>query len=77
MEVARATTHKELEDAFRESLRDSAVIIDTLAEHCSGFADMIGMIQLGAQNDGQLRMIMSIVNEKLKNSDESHPNRRR
>ncbi len=49
------------EEAFRESLKDVAAIMESLTPVCSDVKDMAEMIRLAVQNDGQLKLIMKIV----------------
>ena len=73
-QVKRAPSPQELEDAFRESLQEAALIMEVLGPHCSDFRQGIEMLKLGINNDGQLRMLMAMVHDKM---DKSAPVSRR
>lgn len=57
----KVATPEEVEAAFRSSLGDVAAIAEKLAPHCRTVEEMVGMIQLAIDNDGQLRLLMDTV----------------
>lgn len=50
-----------VEQSFRESLKDVVAVVQKLAPHCNGFDDLIGMVELAINNDGQLHLLMNTV----------------
>ena len=60
------------EEKFRSSLEDVATVVERLALTCSSFEDMVGMIRLAVgdegnpPNQGQLRLLMRLVNPQVK-----------
>ena len=52
------------EDGFRDSLKDVLVVADKLSLSCLSVEEMIGMVQLALENDGQLRLLMAMVAQK-------------
>lgn len=58
-----AAVEKERSD-FRESLKDLAVIAQKLMPFCATIEEMLSIIQLAIENDGQLRLLMNLVTKK-------------
>lgn len=52
------------EESFRESLKDVVTIAEKLTPYCQTIDDLVSMANLALENDGQLRLIMSIVASK-------------
>ncbi len=48
-------------DAFRDALEATRDIANALAPYCTTVTDLVGMIELGMANDGQLQMLMEKV----------------
>lgn len=59
------TKDHELEASFRESLKDLAAIGERLAPLCGSANELIELAQLGARNDGQLRLLMAAYQAEL------------
>lgn len=59
-----ADEKKTILDTFRESLKDAIVIVKELANHCESFSDAVSIMELASENDGQLRMLVSLMNPK-------------
>lgn len=51
-------------DSFRESLKDVVTIAEKLAPYCQTIDDLVSMANLALENDGQLKLLMSIVASK-------------
>lgn len=49
------------EDIFRDSLRDAIVLVTKLAPVCPNVEDLVGLMKLATENDGQLRLLMDKV----------------
>lgn len=49
------------EDAFRDNLKDLLVVAQRLSSLVRNVEDLVGIITLALDNDGQLQMIMSLV----------------
>lgn len=47
--------------AFRSSLEDSIAILRRLSPKCDSVADLVGMLELAVQNNGQLTMLMEEI----------------
>ena len=54
-------TQAQVEESFRDSLRDLIVVVKKLAPHCNSLEDLLGMAELALTNNGQLHFIMSEV----------------
>lgn len=54
-------TEQQIEDSFRESLKDMIVVVRKLAPHCKNLEDLLGMAQLATTNQGQLRFLMNEI----------------
>lgn len=52
------------EDKFRSSLEDVAVIVRKLSAVCLTPEEMAQMVELAQTNDGQLRVLMLMVQAK-------------
>lgn len=50
-----------VEEAFRSTLEDVALIATKLSPYCSETKDLVGMIQLALENDGQLKLLINLV----------------
>lgn len=53
-----------VEAGFRDSLKDLLVIVPKLIPFCGNINDLVSMVQLALENDGQLRLLMSLVVRK-------------
>lgn len=51
---------------LQESLRDLALICDKLSACCSSLGDLIGMLELAGENDGQLHLLMRFLESTRK-----------
>lgn len=54
------------EDKFRESLKDAGVVIHKLSSICVTFDEALGMLHLAIENDGQLRLLMNMIQPQSK-----------
>ncbi len=54
-------TQSEQEESFRSSLRDLVVIADKLAPHCKTVDELVAMVNHGIENEGQTRLLMSLM----------------
>lgn len=57
-------TKKSVEESFRESLEDVIAIAEKMGTHCKSTSDLTNMLKLALENDGQLSLILSIVQGK-------------
>lgn len=48
----------DVERSFRDGLEGAVEIVEKLAPLCGGFEELIEMMKLGLNNDGQLRLLM-------------------
>lgn len=53
-------------ESFRESLKDVIPVIEKLAPHCTGFDDLLGMVNLALENTAQARILLKIITETKK-----------
>ncbi len=51
----------DVEQGFRESLTDLVAIGEALGEHCESVSDLVQIAHLATTNDGQLKILMSLV----------------
>ena len=49
---------------FRESLADLVTICEKLLPYCDDIAELLGMVRLALENDGQLKIIMALMQGK-------------
>ena len=54
----------EVEASFHSSIQDVMVIAQKLLPHCRTVEELIGMVGLALENEGQLRLLMSVVSQK-------------
>ncbi len=54
-------TQAEVEEQFRESLRDVVLVGEKLASHCGSVDEFLGVCKLALDNDGQLRLLYSLM----------------
>ena len=54
------------EDQFRDELKTVAVIIAKLEPYCKTLDDLLSVINLAVENDGQMRLLMPVVLGKTK-----------
>ena len=57
--VEKALTPEEQRLRMREEIADTIVIIKKVAQYCGNVDDLVGMLQLALQNDGQLTLLMA------------------
>lgn len=57
----RAMTADDIEASFRSSLKDVVEIAEKLAPHCKSVDELVDMLKLAIENDGQLRFLMGRV----------------
>lgn len=55
-----------VEDGFRESLKDVVTICEKLSASCQSTSDLTEMLKLALENDGQLRLILSMMTPQSK-----------
>ncbi len=55
------TTAQDLRKSFRSSLEDSIAVIRKLSPHCTSVDDLVGVLNLALENDGQLTLLMREV----------------
>lgn len=60
-EVSKQT---ELEDNYRSSLQDVIVVAQKLSPYCKTVDELLSMVQLALENDGQLRLLITITTQK-------------
>lgn len=53
--------HEDKIEKFRASLEDLSVVAEKLLPVCPATADLLGMVRLAMENDGQLRLLMATV----------------
>lgn len=58
--MERKATQEEME-SFRSSLEDLLTIADKMIPYCKTTEEIIGMARLATENDGQLRLLMSLI----------------
>ncbi len=51
-------------DEFRDSLLEVAACLDKLAPFCKTIVEMIDMIKLATESDGQLRLLIAVMQAK-------------
>lgn len=49
------------EEGFREALKDVVAVVEKLAPYCQSFDDLVSMVKLAVENDGQLRLLMKTL----------------
>ena len=50
-----------VEEKFRGSLSDVAVVLAKLSPLCQSVEELTAMVQLALENDGQLRVLQAVV----------------
>ena len=60
-EVSKQT---ELEGNYRSSLQDVIVVAQKLSPYCKTVDELLSMVQLALENDGQLRLLITITTQK-------------
>lgn len=53
-----------VEEEFKDDLLDVITIAEKLAPFCSTVEELIGMAKHALENDGQLRMILTLVQRR-------------
>lgn len=56
----RRATDKD-EEKFRDSLLDAAVLVEKVGHRCKDVGELLELLRLGLENDGQLRLLMLAV----------------
>lgn len=64
-ETNQVTDQKQAEEALRSDLESSLVILKTLEPYCSNVKQLIGMLEVALNNDGQLRFLWSKFVQKV------------
>lgn len=59
-------TRQSAEDQFRGELKDAAVLIAKLEPYCKTIEELLSVVNLAVENDGQLRLLMPLVLGKTK-----------
>lgn len=55
---------QKLVDSFREDLPGVLLVVQTLAPLCDKTSDLIEMVELALKNDGQLNLLMTLMQKK-------------
>lgn len=63
--VKKQPTRQEMEEQFRESLKDALVILKSLAPYCTSFDDLAFMVETGTVSDGQMRLLMEMADRQV------------
>ena len=63
---ARRPATEETEASFRSSLEDVVTITEKLSPYCRTVEDLLGMVRLALENDGQLHLLMGLVAQPSK-----------
>lgn len=51
------------EASFRSTLEDLLLVATKLSPYCQQTSDLVGMVQLAIDNDGQLKLLIKLVTE--------------
>ena len=54
------------EDELREGLKDVLIILEKIAPKCSNFQELSEILNVALSNDGQLRMLLTLINPQAK-----------
>ena len=55
------TPQQDMESKFRDSLQDVVIVAERLAPYCKDVEELLGMLRLGIESDGQLRLLMGKI----------------
>lgn len=64
--MADKATQEEIEQGFRSALTDLIAIAEKLTPYCKTTLEMVDMAKHALDNDGQLRLLLSLLNAKGK-----------
>lgn len=56
-------TQEEIENSFRSSLTDLIAVAEKLTPYCQTTGEMIDMAKHAIENDGQLRLLLSLMKD--------------
>jgi hypothetical protein len=48
-------------EVFRTGLEDLVVVAESLANHCDKTKDLIDVLKLAIENDGQAKLLMKVI----------------
>ncbi len=61
--MADKPTQQDIEDSFRNALDDVIAVAEKLSLRCNSISDMLEIVKLAKESDGQLRLLLSLVKE--------------
>ena len=65
-EQKKQPSDEEVQDNFRDALKDVLTIVEKLSPHCHTLDDLISVAKLAVEDDSQLRLLMSLTTQTKK-----------
>ncbi len=63
-------TATQIEEEVRKSLDNLVELAELLLPYCNDVGDLVGMAKLAMVNDGQLKLVMSLINAQTKKQEQ-------
>ncbi len=63
-------TATQIEEDTRKALDNLAELAELLLPYCKEVEDLIGMAKLAMVNDGQLRLVISLISQQTKKAEQ-------
>ncbi len=63
-------TATQIEESVRKSLENLVELAELLLPYCDQVTDLVGMAKLAMVNDGQLKLVMSLITANQKKQEQ-------